>query len=480
MNNNPQRMLNIDIKDLLYVMLRKVILIFLTGIVVSGVIFCYKYFSSTKDSSKDFISFFDLSTKLPDETDVKYSERALDVNRAIDIINSIDVLKQQIENNRDYVSDSVFMQINPENEAVTTANLILNLNSTQSTKTDLALVSTYKQYILSGEYLTSFSEEKGIKQGYLTELITVNYENSTLVINSSGDSGNVGVITITIIGPTIEFTDELMDLIVESIDNKNQELDKTVISHNVSFASRQSSYKVDTITRDKQISVTNRFENLQQQINNYDKSLENLASKYNIDKSKWYGYLSFKEVGDTSSSISIKTLIKYIVLGFILGVFIALVIISLKYLFSNKFSTQTNFFSRYPNVKKIGVLRPLKKRSRFVSFVDKLSGDDSKLSDDIAYSLLVANIKNITKDMNNILFTGTAEADKVVSLIKKLDVKADVKPDFFSNPKILESISNYDGVILVEQRNFSDCRVIDEELILISNSCTKLLGAIVI
>lgn len=478
---NSKQPMVLDIKDLLYVLLKKSIVILLVGVVMACALFSYKMMSRSNTNSTDnSIDLFDISNKLEGESDVNYSERVLDVERAKDIINCIDVLKKQIENNRKYVSDSVFMQIDSENEAVSTASFLISINGSQKNRSDIALVSTYRQYILSGEYLTELSKETGINQGYLTELVSVSYDNSSIVVNTNEDPGYVGVVTVSVIGPTVEFTDKVLDSVLDSVENISFEMNNAVVSHSISFATRQSSYRVDSSTRDKQINITNRFESLQQQINNYDKSLETIASKYGVEKSRWYAYFSFNDLSSVDKPSSMKSVVKYTLLGFILGVFIACVIITLKYVFSNKFSTQANFFCRYHSVKKIGVVKPQYKRNNFVVLIDKKSGDDDNLSLENSYRLLSANIKNITKEMGKVLFTGTADFNRIETLIKELGVDADVKASFFIDPACLESISDYDGVIIVEQRNYSDCRFVDEEIKLISNTNTELIGAIVI
>ncbi len=475
LNSQP---LIIDFVDLLFYILKKIWLVILCGIIFAGILFGYKMYSTQKASSINSSNILDISVRLPGENDVKYSERVQDVNRAADLINSIDVLKNQIENNRKYVSESVIMKINSENEAVSTVNLIVTVNDNQTSKTDLALLSTYKQYILSGEYLDTLSEEMGVNQGYITELISAGYETSTISINTS-DINDSGIISITVIGPTIDFTESIMDSIIESVDKKYNELNSSVIKHSIAYASRQSSYKVDNNTRDKQYNITNRFESLQQQISNNDKAIETISTKLGIDKNSIYSYFSFNSL-DTNTAISFKSLIKYVILGFIIGAAIVIIILMLIYIFNNKFFTQTLFFSRFNNVNKIGVLKPATKRSKFTKMIDICSGDDNKLSEEISLKLLSSDVKNLTEGMNKVLFTGTADINTIQKLVKDLGISASVEPSFFVDPTIVERLSEFDGIIIVEQRNYSDCRMISDQLKLINNAHVNLVGAIVV
>ena len=91
-----------------------------------------------------------------------------------------------------------------------------------------------------------------------------------------------------------------------------------------------------------------------------------------------------------------------------------------------------------------------------------------------------ANIKNMISDMNKVMVTGTADHSKIDELVKRLGVDVDVMDSFFVDPSCLSFLSNYDGIIIVEQRDYSDLKLIDEELSLVNNTHAKLIGAIII
>ena len=64
--------------------------------------------------------------------------------------------------------------------------------------------------------------------------------------------------------------------------------------------------------------------------------------------------------------------------------------------------------------------------------------------------------------------------------VKKLGLKGDFKPDLFSNPDVLKDIPDYDGVVLLEQRKVSLYKNVANEIELIGNAGTKIIGAIII
>lgn len=324
------------------------------------------------------------------------------------------------------------------------------------------------------------AEELGTNQGYLAELVKVEYKASTsAVVNAEESAGSAGTVTITVVGPTMDYTERIMEQILAEVEYKHTEYNETIIPHTIVSAGTQSLYKVDINTRDSQYNAINRLETIQRQIDSNDKILDELATKLDLNsKSIIYEYFSVNNSANESSSFGAS--LKFAAIGFAVGVFFVLAVLALKYVFGKRFSTQAKFYSRFVQVAKIGVAKPSRNRSRISKFIDKKTGDDTNLSEENNNKLLAANIKNLTLGFNKVLFTGTAETSKMEALIKNLGVKADVKSSFFDDPSSLESISDYDAVIIIEQRDYSDCKLIAEELKLISNTNTKLIGAIVI
>jgi hypothetical protein len=475
MDSNTHQTVEINLRDLFFVVLKKLGIISLVGIILAGALFAYKYISSSNDAN-----VLDVSAKLDGETDIEYSDRVKNVNHAEDIINSIEVLNNQIDSQRVYVADSILMQIDTEKEAVTTASFLISVDDNLTTGLDNALALSYEQDIETGEYLNGLADELGTKQGYLVELIKADTSSSdSVVVNTSGEFGSAGILKITVIGPSTDYTDKIMDEILEEINVKSVELNASMAPHTITLSARQSSYIVDNTTRDLQYSVTSRFETLQKQIDSYDDSLDDIASDLGVDnKDSLYKYFTYND--DSWSGSALGSAIKFAVIGFVIGAFLVACVIVIDYIFGKKFSTQSKFFSRFPGINKIGVAKPAKKGSAYAKAIDIKTGDDNHLSDENSVKLMSANVKNLTSGMDKVLFTGTADAEKVKELVKALNIKADVKASIFEDPSCLESIADYDGIILVEQRDYSDRKLIAEELELISNADTKLIGAIVL
>ena len=172
--------------------------------------------------------------------------------------------------------------------------------------------------------------------------------------------------------------------------------------------------------------------------------------------------------------------IKYGLVGFVAGFCVVTVILVLAYVFGKKITTQAQFFSKFKSVKKIGVLKPLGNRCKFTESIDIKSEDDSKMSAENIAKLVANNYNNLTRDMGKVLITGTGDKKALSEAVKKLGIKGDVKADMFSDPDVLKAVPDYDGVVLIEQRKVSLFKNVANEIALIENSGTKIIGAIII
>ena len=477
MSRNYQKYIQISLKDLFYVVLRKIWIIVLIGCLSSGILFAYSLFSSTNDAN-----VLDVSVRLDNENDVSYADRVRNVNRAKDVLISINALTKQIDSQRDYLSKSIIMQIDYTNEAVTSAQVVVCIKNNQVSDADKALFAAYSQELMSGGYLNELAQELGTDQIYLKELISFTRENTNSVsVNYDPDLYSTDAYTIVVKGPNTDFTDSVMERILEEVSVVSKDLNNSIASHSVLVAGKQSYYTFDSATRDLQHLSANRSDALQKQIDAYDASLNDIASHLGLsNKSNFYSYFSYNDDSWIYTRPSIISTSKSSLKGFIVGAFLVVFIISANYIFGNRFSTQGKFFGRFPNIRKIGVVKPMKKRSRFAQYIDRRTYDDSELSYEDSYALIAANIKNLTVGMNSIMVTGTVDPTKIKELVDKLKIKADVKESFFKNPSNLASVSDYDCIIIVEQRNYSDCRLVSEEINLISNVDSKLIGALII
>lgn len=480
----------INIKDLILAVMKKLGVMIIAGAVLGGAMGSYKVLKRIKTND-----VLDARTKLNDsETDVQYELRVQNINKARVYAEMIDNLNLQIDHQRDYIANSIYMQIDAENVYQSTAQITLTLQNNDTNGIDSALFGAYEREVKAGNYLDEYAKKIDKKPDYIKELISFSSSAAgNTIISVDKDVNRVGSMYISVYGPSREFCDDVMNLVISKVQSVYDDLNTSVSPHTISLVGVQQIQKIDNGIRDSQLSHTGTINSLQNQITSYNDQLDKVAKDLDLtDKEAILEY--FEEHPDVkvngipseTSEVTIsrwgniKPGIKYAAVGFIAGAFLIAALVVFKYIFGRKFSNQAQFFGVFPMIKKIGVLKPSGKRSQYGKFIDIKSEDDTKMTDENIKKLISANYANLTRNFKKVLITGTGDEKAMSECVKSLGLKGDYKPDMFSNPDVLALVPEYEAVVLLEQRNYSVFKNVDKEIYLISNGGTPIIGAIII
>ena len=479
----------INVKDIILVILRKIWVIILVSSILGTAFFVYKIEKRGKTSD-----ILDVYTKLNfSETDYKYQRRVQNIDKAREYVDMIEILNSQIDHQRQYITDSIYMQIDAENTYQSFAQISFTIPS-NTPGIDTTLYTAYEREIRAGNYLNGYADELSVRTDYIKELIhiTSSLDNSS-IIDADENVDQVFSIYISVIGTNGSFCDDIMNLIISEVESLHTDFNKSITIHSMSVIGIQQVVKIDTSLRDGQNSQIAKIDSLQKQIATYYDALDKLAKELGLSsKDVFFEYFIThsedapdvipSEVSErkVSRSSVVKSGIKFGVVGFVFGIIIVAAIVIVRYIFGRKIITQAQFFSKYVFLNNIGVMKPKYKRSKYSRFIDFLSGDDTKLADENANKIISNNYFNLTRNFENVLITGVGDKDLMNSCIVDLGLRGDFKPDMFNNPDIIKSISDYDGVVLIEQRKSSSYKKITEEIKLITNSGTELVGAIIL
>jgi hypothetical protein len=482
----------LSLKDLLYALLRNLGIILIVAVLLGGALFAYKI--TRTGGSATGSNVLNISAQNEGESDVEYQLRKQKVGRAKDLANTITKINSQIDHQRRYLSDSVYMQIDAENVYETKVQYVITLKDNATAGVDRALVNAYQNAISSGTYLDDYAKEHDLKSDYIKEVISFEsaVSDSTIFSTENGVS-KAASFTAKIIGTSNEFTGDIAALIEEKVSASFPQLKTNIADHKITLVAVQDNIKVDAGIRDNQANQTTRIETLQKQIIGFNDALDQIAKDLGVSgKEEILEYFAsedlYGEAGVPAAGYAenvsfwgtVKPGLKYGVIGFVAGLAVVAVILVLAYVFGKKITTQAQFFGKFKSVKKIGVMKPTGKRCKYTEFIDVRSEDDSVMSAENNTKLIANNYSNITKGLNKVLITGTGEKKAMEETVKKLGIKGDFKPDLFSDPDILKVIPDYDGVVLLEQRKVSLSKNIANEIDLINNAGTKIIGAIII
>lgn len=483
----------IKVKDVLYVILKKLWLMIIVGLVAGAGLF---YINYSKVETVKSSNILDITKKLnAGESDAKYQIRVQQVERARVLVEMIDNAEIQINQDQEYIDNAIYMNIDPDNVYISTVQVILTVENNKSTGIDKALLDAYDREIRLGDYLDDYASSIGVKPDYVRELISFSTvaPNYTSVLSSDNSTDTTGSLYIYIFGPSREFVDETTEVVIAKIFNCCDEYSKSIVPHSISIAGIQNISRSDYGIRDVQMNRTSHIHNLQDQIASYNTSLDTIAKELELsDKTALINYLRTHdpvviegiptEYSETVTSKKGKIVpnLMWLGIGFGAGALLIAIFVAIGYVFGKKILTQAQFFGLFLRIKRIGVMKPLGKRSKFIRFIDVKTEDDTKVNAEKCNGLISANYSNLTKDLNKVLITGTGDTKAMGDAVKALGLKGDFKPDIFNNPEVLKAVPDYDGIVLIEQRKKSLKPVVENEINLLSNGGTKIIGAIII
>ena len=122
---------------------------------------------------------------------------------------------------------------------------------------DSALFSAYEREVKAANYLDDYANSINVRPEYIKELISFSSSKADNVILSDDEYINsIGSMYITVVGPSRELCDDVMDLVIENINNTYKELNASVTPHSISVVGIQQQERIDDGLRTYQNNMT--------------------------------------------------------------------------------------------------------------------------------------------------------------------------------------------------------------------------------
>lgn len=460
--NNNQYEQEIDLKDLMFSVLRKwrpIIVVAVAFALLLGGFKTAKGIGQLGDADyvKENKAAYDLSMEQYESTK-KRLER------------EIENIQDNIKSQEQYKKDSILMNINPYDEYVSAATLYISTDyqimpgmAYQNPNTSASILKAYMSIAQNGEMynyvLGKMNNELSLR--YLKELVKMepDYDNNML--------------SITVVGDSKQRAAKVMELLMDSIEESHEKLIQTIADHEVNIVDETSYVSVDL--------------ELEQQQQDLSANMEQLASSLQA-KSKELTDLKEPASGLLSKTSVLKGAIKYAILGGVLGAFMAVFFICVAFLMSDKLVNDKELRRRYG----LMVLGTFKKsgRKKVFAFVDrwldKLEGAaERELEDERTFEVIAANVNNYAEGIKNVLLIGTVDRDALDRLCKGLEsLMPGLSLTAGGNPckeaETIKEAASCDAVIMVEQREKSMFGNMENELELMRSLNKKVLGCIVL
>lgn len=263
----------------------------------------------------------------PEKIEERYQEamESYEENKA-DLEEQLSRAQAQLESQREYNDNSILMEIDPHNKAVTTINLAVTdvdegafqqVFRLESTPIDFIITKIQNQYIVLWNSLDlqdslSYTPRAGMEDKYLREIVTLKKEDG-------------GCLALTVAGTSEEETRRLADAAYDCLRDLQVLISKGSYLHGFAELSDVTKISVDDSLESTQ---TSNLEKITTYTDNIDKLTEKLE---NLKKPE-------REHGDSPAEIAMSA-VKYAVLGAALGLVLALVWDLLSYLFRNRAET---------------------------------------------------------------------------------------------------------------------------------------------
>ncbi len=417
----------IDLKDLMFAVLRRWRIIIAAAVVLAVVLGGYRAFSVYK--SQNDAAAIQTAQEEYEEAQELYEKNVANCER------EVDNLIATIEEQQNYLEKSLLMNMSPYD--VWESKKVLFIKTDYQIMPDMVyqnlnytdtILASYRTGLTNLEFLAAVAESVGMEERYLAELVTV----------SAGDN----LLTLQVRGESEATATAIMEQLLDGVEHLQKQIKKGIGDHTVTEVSSSLGSLVDLTLLDTQKTQSDRLRTLNESLTAKQEELAALAEP---------------TAPSSSRMEAVKAGVKYAVLGGVLGAFLVVFFVCVGFLMSDKLYSAKELKNRY-RVKILGTLPLAGGRKLF--FVDawlrKMEGRADGKDEAVEYGLIAANISNYASDVRNILVIGTAGGKQVAAVAENLTgrlngVKVVTGGNMLRDEQTLRELPECDGVVLVEQ-----------------------------
>lgn len=380
-------------------------------------------------------------------------------------------LQQQIAEQRAYNDNALSMHITAYAKNVVMIQYYVNteyaFNYTEEVTPDYVgvLVNSYIAYA-SNEDMEKLSEEQNLYVGEMVSATQLGAEQ----------------FMISVAGADAKQAEELADKVADLLEDYRAVLVDKIGSHKLVEVNRYSRVQRDEALAAKQIERENALVNLQTE-------LDTLTSTFT--SAQRHVFAGEEIVADTAQQVE-KTAsidVKYLLLGALVGIFLACVWIAMCYILSGRIKSVQELGNIF-GLRIFGSIS-LEKKKRAFSFVDRWLDKLRKKRQrtlEQQYELVLTNLKVTCRKakIEQVFFTTSMEmtdADRrlLEELQKRLEkegVKSSFGEDIVHNAGSLERMAEMEYVVLLEKTGTTDYADVEQELTLCVQQNAKVLGVV--
>lgn len=387
---------------------------------------------------------------------------------------SVESLTQQLAYLSTYQDKSMLANLNPEDLWVGTLNLYVleSVGRTASSSGALehdpydAIVKAYQQEFSRTSNYQPLANEMGIETIYLQELITS---------QADFDANSVGIRILAPDEATVRRIQTEIDTLVSEIHSKVKE---QFTGHKIAL----SDWNIRNTTEAHLLLV----EGWEDVIPNVGDTQKKLAEEL-VEAKKALEDLEKNEPeapAALDNSGMVKDALKYGIIGGFVGCFLLAAWYAFLYIVDGRIHGGEDLKSRY-GVRVLGEFHhpyPAKRPTRLDAWLERFEKTSASQN---VYSQIAAGVHILTRENRKILLTGAADAEQIVRLKETLvpqlpELELSAGGNMRTNADILRSLTEYDGIILVEASGVTRYADVEAELSYIRAARLQLLGVVVL
>lgn len=423
----------IDLKELMFAVLRKWRPILAAAVALAVVLGGYKSVSAYRAGNDEKAQ---KAAQKEYETELElYNKNVATCER------EIENLTKDIANQQEYLEKSVLMNMSPYDvwEAKTelfvkTDYEIMPDKAYQNPDFTGTILQSYQSALTSAEFIEQIAKVEELDSRYLKELVSINVGRSDNKINY--------LLTIQVRHEDEGKAQQVLDEILDGVDHFRSQIRSSIGVHTISVVNSSVGSMVDLSLADQQKNENDRLIRLNTSLDEKQTELEGLEAP---------------EPVVSSGNAAAKSGVKYGLIGGVLGAFAVIFFVCVAFVMSDKVYSAKELKYRF-KLKILGTL-PMpgaKKAGKIDSWLSRLEGRACDKDEDREFGLIAANICNYAEGAKNLLIVGSAERSLVEQTGEKLrdklpGLKVISGGNLLTDAESLKKLPECDSVLLVEQ-----------------------------
>lgn len=400
-------------------------------------------------------------------------------------------IKKAMEKSRKYLKNSVLMNIDPYQEKALVLQYYIdsdyswNINQDIESDYTSAVTAAYAEYVKSGAITSKIKKELGLDldERYIEELISVDELEAEVKSNS--------ILSVQVVYTDEETLNEMATVVETCIEGQTSVISDTVGSHTLKLLSENVVTQTDSELAAQQSVAQTQLSNYRNQLN----ALTNVMSEEQLaelDITVAADTLEEGEEADTDVVVQAPPTkpsysIKYLILGFLVGVLLVVLWVCAKVIFSSTLQNSEELSDLY-GVRLLGCIRKEEKVSKVDEFLLNLKNRKrKKISRETAENILISNLELACRAENiqKIFLTGTeiehVEKAWITAFTEKMQnvgIEVVYGENVCYSAVALREAVEIGTAVLLEQSNQSIYDEISKEMKMLKEQNVRILGGI--